>query len=161
LYVLALEGEPTWLRSFRREAVDLSLHCAHADTGRMRAALARWVVLGMVALAIVVQIGVWGATKINVDGGSLLESWRPYFGWPYGLLFAALQLAVCRWFAVARGPVWLARTWGITGGALVLIWELAGQPERLTVDYGVACTAGVGAMMLAAGLFNGDLVPRR
>jgi hypothetical protein len=127
----------------------------------MRAALAYWVVLGMVALAVLVQIGVWGATKINTDGGSLLESWRPYFGWPYGVAFALFQLAVCRWLALERGPVWLARTWGVTGGALLVIWLLAGHPERLTIDYAVACTAGVGALMLAAGLFAGDLVPRR
>jgi hypothetical protein len=127
----------------------------------MRAALGRWVVLAMVALAVFVQIGVWGATKINVDGGSLLESWRPYFGWPYGVLFAAMQLAICRWLGIDRGPVWLARTWAVTGAALFVIWELAGHPARLTIDYAVACTAGLGALMIAAGLFNGDLLARR
>jgi hypothetical protein len=125
----------------------------------MRAALARPIVIGMVVLAIVVQIGVWGATKVHVDDGSLLESWRPYFGWPYGLLFAAFQAGVCRWLTIDRGLVWLARTWGITAGALVVLWLTSGRPERLTLDSGVALTAGMGALMLAAGLFNGDLVP--
>ena len=106
-----------------------------------------------------VQIGVWGATKTSADDGSLLESWRPYFGWPYGLLFAALQAALCRWLAIDRGTVWLVRTWGIVGGALALLWLISGRSGRLTVDSGVALTAGMGALVLAAGLFNGDLVP--
>ena len=113
----------------------------------------------MVALAIVVQIGVWGATKLGADDGSLLESWRPYFGWPYGLLFAALQAALCRWLVIDRGIVWLVRTWAITGGALFLLWLISDGSGRLTVDSGIALTAGMGALMLAAGLFNGDLVP--
>jgi hypothetical protein len=50
-------------------------------------------------------------------------------------------------------------TWGITAGALVLLWLISGRPERLTADSGVALTAGMGALMLAAGLFNGDLIP--
>lgn len=126
----------------------------------MPAALARCIVLGMVALAIVVQIGVWGATKLHTDG-ALLESWRPYFGWPYGLLFAALQAGFCWWLAIDRGIVWLARTWGITGGALLVLWMITGQTERLTVDSGVALTAGMGALVLAAGLYEGHLSPRR
>jgi hypothetical protein len=122
------------------------------------AALARCIVLGTVVLAIVVQIGVWGATKVYTDDGSLLESWRPYFGWPYGLSFGAVQAALCRWLAIERGIVWLVRTWGITGGALLVLWVISGQSGRLTFGGGVALTAGLGALMLAAGLYSGDLV---
>jgi hypothetical protein len=125
----------------------------------MTTALARCIVLGMVALAIVVQIGVWGATKVNADGGALLESWRPYFGWPYGLLFAAVQAGLCWRLAIDRGIVWLLRTWGITGGALLVLWMVTGQSERLTVNSGGALTAGMGALVLAAGLYEGHLVP--
>ena len=126
----------------------------------MPAALARCIVIGMAVLAIVVQIGVWGATKLHADDGALLESWRPYFGWPYGLLFAAVQAALCWRLAVDRGIVWLARTWGITGGALLVLWLITGT-EQLTVDSGVALTAGMGALILAAGLLEGHLVPER
>lgn len=126
----------------------------------MPAALARCIVLGMVVLAIVVQIGVWGATKLRADDGALLESWRPYFGWPYGLLFAAVQAGLCWRLAIERGIVWLVRTWGITGGALLVLWMIAGKSERLTLDSGVALTAGMGALVLAAGLYEGHLVPR-
>jgi len=129
-----------------------------ADTGYVTEALARCIVLGMVCLAIVVQIGVWGATKLNADGGALLESWRPYFGWEYGLLFAAVQVGLCWWLAIDRGTVWLARTWGITGSALLVLWVITGS-GRLTVDSGAALTAGMGALMLAAGLYEGDLRP--
>ena len=113
----------------------------------------------MAVLAIVVQIGVWGATKLHADDGALLESWRPYFGWPYGLLFAAVQAGVCWRLAIDRGIVWLLRTWGITGGTLLVLWIITGKSERLTVDSGVALTAGMGALILAAGLYNGDLGP--
>ncbi len=131
----------------------------------MPAAIARYIVLGMAVLAIVVQIGVWGATKLHTDG-ALLESWRPYFGWPYGLLFAAVQAGLCWRLAIDRGIVWLVRTWGITGAALLVLWFITGKSElsELTVDSGVALTAGMGALVLAAGLLEGQLVlgaPRR
>lgn len=123
----------------------------------MPAAIARYIVLGMAVLAIVVHIGVWGATKLHTDG-ALLESWRPYFGWPYGLLFAAVQAGLCWRFAIDRGIVWVVRTWGITGGALLVLSFITGKSE-LTVDSGVALTAGMGALILAAGLLEGHLVP--
>lgn len=126
----------------------------------MPAALARCITLSMVVLAIVVQIGVWGATKLHTDG-ALLESWQPYFGWPYGVVFAAVQAGLCWRLAIDRGIVWLVRTWGITGGALLVLWMITARPERLTVDSGVALTAGMGALVLAAGLYEGHLVPRR
>lgn len=109
-------------------------------------------------LAIVVQIGVWGATKLHTEG-ALLESWQPYFGWPYGLLFAGVQAGLCWWLAIDRGIVWLVRTWGITGGALLVLWMLSGRSGQLTVDSGAALIAGMGALVLAAGLYEGDLVP--
>jgi hypothetical protein len=113
----------------------------------------------MVALAIVVQIGVWGATKLRSDG-ALLQSWQPYFGWPYGLAFATAQVALCLWLAIDRGLTWLVRTWAITGTALILLWLATGRPDRLTIDSGVALTAGLGALVLAAGLYEGHLAPR-
>jgi hypothetical protein len=122
-------------------------------------ALARLVVLGMVVLAIVVQIGVWGATKLR-SNGALLQSWQPYFGWPYGVAFALAQVAVCWWLAIDRGVVWLARTWVLVGLGLVLLWLVTGRPDRLTVDSGVALTAGLSALVLGAGLYEGRLTPR-
>ena len=126
----------------------------------MGVVLARGVVAGMASLAVFVQLGVWGATKIRADG-ALLESWQPYFGWRYGVLFALFQLAVCLWLSVPRGIVWLFRTWTIGGVLLVLIWGLTGRSARLTFNDGVALISGLGAMVLAAGLFDGKLVPRR
>lgn len=128
-----------------------------ADTGFMRCALGRWLVSGMAVVAIVVQIGVWGATKIHIDG-ALLESWQPYFGWQYGLVFGAVQVGLCRWVPIERGTVWLARTWAVTGGALLALWTITGMSASLTVDNGVAFTVGMGALLLAAGLHEGDLV---
>jgi len=88
----------------------------------VQAALARFVVLGMAVVAAFVQIGVWGAgaTKIRSDG-ALFEAWQPYFGWPYGLAFAAFQVGVCYWLRIDRGIVWLVRTWTIGGALLVLV----------------------------------------
>jgi len=86
----------------------------------VQATLARVVVLGMAVLAVFVQIGVWGATKIRSDG-ALLDSWQPYFGWPYGLAFAAFQIGVCYWLRIDRGAVWFVRTRTIGGALLVLV----------------------------------------
>jgi hypothetical protein len=122
-------------------------------------ALARLVVFGMVVLAIVVQIGVWGATKLR-SNGALLQSWQPYFGWPYGLAFALVQIGVCLWLSIDRGIVWLVRTWVIVGSCLVVLWLITGRPDRLTLDSGVALTAGLSALVLAAGLYEGQLTPR-
>jgi hypothetical protein len=122
-------------------------------------ALARLVVLGMVVLAIVVQIGVWGATKLR-SNGALLQSWQPYFGWPYGVGFALAQVGLCLWLAIDRGIVWLVRTWVIVGLALVALWLITGRPDRLGLDSGVALTAGLSALVLAAGLYEGHLTRR-
>jgi hypothetical protein len=126
----------------------------------MGALLAKWVVIAMAALAVFVQIAVWGATKIRTDG-ALLQSWQPYFGWAYGVLFALVQVAVCLWLAVPRGIVWLFRTWALSAVLLVLVWGLSGRSARLTVDDSLALVSGLGAMVLAAGLFDGKLVPGR
>jgi len=112
----------------------------------------------MAALAVFVQIAVWGATKIRTDG-SLLESWQPYFGWPYGLGFAGAQLGVCRWLRVSRGPTWLVRTWVVAGVTAVLASWLAGRPLR--AEELVPLVAGFGAVVLAIGLYEGRLQPRR
>jgi hypothetical protein len=124
----------------------------------MRMVLARWVVVGMVALAVFVQLGVWGATKIRSDG-ALFEEWQPYFGWVYGLAFGAAQLAVCRWLAIDRGRLWLVRTWVIGGGLLVAVWVVGGRSGPLDVDGGVALVSGLGALVLGAGLWEGRLAP--
>jgi hypothetical protein len=124
----------------------------------MQAALVRTVLLGMAALAIFVQLAVWGATKIRSDG-ALLESWQPYFGWEYGVAFAVAQVGVCRWLEIDRGVVWLVRTWAIAGGLLVAIWLLGGRSGAGAVDSGVALVSGLGALVLVAGLYDGRLAP--
>ena len=124
----------------------------------MQAWLARAVVISMAVLAVFVQLAVWGATKIRADG-ALLESWQPYFGWQYGVLFALFQIGMCVWLAVPRGIVWLLRTWVLSAVLLVLIWAISGRPSRVTVNDTVALVSGLGAMVLAAGLYDGKLVP--
>jgi len=52
---------------------------------------------------------------------------RPYFGWPYGLLFAAVQAGLCWRLAIDREIVWLVRTWGITGGAPLVLCSSPGS----------------------------------
>jgi hypothetical protein len=64
---------------------------------------------------------------------------------------------LCWWLAIDRGIVWLLRTWGITGGALLALWMISGTSAELTVASGVALTAGMGALILAAGLHEGHL----
>jgi hypothetical protein len=124
----------------------------------MRAWFAWLVVVSMAAIAVFVQLAVWGATKIRGDG-ALLESWQPYFGRLYGVLFALLQVGVCLWLEVPRGVVWLVRTWALSAVLLVLIWGFGGRSGRLTANDTVALVSGLGALVLAVGLFDGKLVP--
>jgi hypothetical protein len=124
----------------------------------MGAWAARLVVTSMAALAVFVQLAVWGATKIRGDG-ALLESWQPYFGWLYGVVFALFQIGVCVWLGVPRGIVWLLRTWVLAGVLLILVWGLSGRSARLALDDGIALISGLGAMVLAVGLYDRRLTP--
>ncbi len=123
----------------------------------MQALLARTVVFGMVVLAVFVQVGVWGATKIRAEG-ALFQSWQPYFGWRYGVAFAAVQIGICYWLAIERGVVWLVRTWAIGGGLLVLVTWVTGRAGPLGIDNGVALISGLGALVLALAVYDGRLI---
>lgn len=125
----------------------------------MQVVLARLVVASLALLAVFVQLAVWGATKIRADG-ALLQSWQPYFGWAYGLAFAVVQLGVCWWLRIDRGTVWLLRTWVIGGGLAVVATWIGGRGLE-AVDSGVALISGLGALVLAAALYDGRLAPAR
>jgi len=62
---------------------------------------------------------------------------------------------------VPRGIVWLLRTWVLSAVVLVIIWSLNGRSSRVTIDDTVALVSGLSAMVLAVGLYDGKLVPRR
>jgi len=68
---------------------------------------------------------------------------------------------VCLWLALPRGIVWLLRTWLVSALVLVLIWGLGGRSSKVTADAVVALVSGLGAMVLAVGLYDGKLVRRR
>jgi hypothetical protein len=118
--------------------------------------IARLIVFALAGLAVFVQLAVWGATKIR-SNGALLDSWQPYFGWPYGLALAGSLVAVCRVARIDRGVTWLVRTWVIAGVLLMLVWLAAGRSSALTADDGVALVAGLGALVLAVGLRENHL----
>jgi hypothetical protein len=124
----------------------------------VRSLTARLLVFSFAGLAIFVQLAVWGATKIRSEG-ALLESWQPYFGWEYGIAFACAQLGVCWWFGIDGGPRWLLCTWAIGGALAVLAWWIGGRDGPL-LDDGVALVAGLGAVVLAVGLYDNRLAPR-
>jgi hypothetical protein len=117
--------------------------------------MARLVVVGMAALAVFVQLAVWGATKLRSDG-ALLESWQPWFGWPYGLGLALAELAVVAWLRIRRGERWLGAAWASGLAAAALGWSLGHRPD---VDSTAALSAGLGALVLAAALYDGRLIP--
>jgi hypothetical protein len=56
--------------------------------------------------------------------------------------------------------VWLARTW-VIGALLVVAWWLGGRSDPLADDDGVSLVSGLGAIVLAAALYDGTLVPGR
>jgi RsiW-degrading membrane proteinase PrsW (M82 family) len=109
----------------------------------------------MAALAVFVQIPVWGFTKITSDHGSLLPSLRPWFGWQYALGFLALQLAFCLRYRVRRGPKWILVSWLVVGG-VAAFGSLVLTP-RLPAGAGLAVCADMSALVLVAGLREGDL----
>jgi hypothetical protein len=116
---------------------------------------ARIVVVGMAVLAVFVQLAVWGATKLRSDG-ALLQSWQPWFGWQYGILLAGAQVAVVRWLRIGRGLVWIGAAW-LSGVAAALVgWAVGHRPG---VDSTIALASGLGALVLAAALYDGKLVP--
>ena len=125
----------------------------------MRGLAARLLIFVFAMLAVFVQLAVWGATKIRSEG-ALLASWQPYFGWEYGIGFACALLAVCRWFAIERGPTWLLRTWAIGGVLAVFAWTIGDRTQPL-LDDGVALVSGLGAIVLAVGVYDGRLAPRQ
>lgn len=123
----------------------------------VRDAVGRLVVVGMAVLAAFVQIAVWGATKLRGDG-ALLESWQPYFGWAFGVVFGAAQLLACRALRLDRAARWLVPAWLSTVPLDLLGWA-AGRPPSL--DAAVALAAGLGALVLAAALLDNRLAPPR
>jgi hypothetical protein len=116
-------------------------------------------VFALAGLAVFVQLAVWGATKIRVEG-ALLESWQPYFGCASGVGLASLLVGVCGVFATDRAVVWLARTWSTGGALLAVAWLAGGRSGPLTLDDGVALASGLGACVLAVGLRENRLTPR-
>jgi hypothetical protein len=116
---------------------------------------ARLVVFGMAAVAVFVQLAVWGATKLRSEG-ALLASWQPWFGWPYGILLAVAQLAVIAWLRIRHGTRWVGAAWASGLAAAALGWSLGHRPD---VDSTIALAAGLGALVLAAALYDGRLVP--
>ena len=47
----------------------------------------------------------------------------------------------------------------VVGIAPVVLWLVSGWRNRLTIDTGVALTAGLRALVIAASLYEGHLVP--
>ncbi|MGZ4335581.1 MAG: hypothetical protein ACXVRJ_15090, partial [Gaiellaceae bacterium] len=129
----------------------------HARLRARLTVLARLVVVGMATLAVFVQLAVWGATKIR-SNGALLESWQPYFGWPYDLALAGAQLTVCRALRIRGGVVWIAAAWASGIAFALLGWGLGHRPA---FDASVALASGLGALVLAAALYDGRLAPAR
>ena len=112
-------------------------------------------ILGLAALAVFVQLAVWGATKLRADG-ALLASWQPWFGWPYGLVFAAVQAALCRVLRLERGLAWLVVAWASTIPFCLIGWASGHRPG---IDAAVALSAGLGALALAVGVLDNRLAP--
>ncbi len=114
-----------------------------------------WLVNAMFALALFVQLAVYGATKIWTYG-ALLESWQRWFGLPYAFTFLVLQISYCFAFERRRGFVYLRRTW--MGGAIfyILLMWIPGQPQQNLGNF-IAVLTGAGAIILWAGYQSGKI----
>ena len=71
-----------------------------------------------------------------------------------------MQLGICWWLQIDRGPTWLVRTW-VIGGALAVFASLIAGRGIGAVGSGVALISGLGALVLAAALYDGKLAPGR
>jgi hypothetical protein len=115
------------------------------------------ILVGWAVLAIVVQILVYGATKIRSGSPAPLSSWQPYFGWPYALAFLAAQLAYCYVGRRPRGYRFIAAVWALSA-VLVVVTFLMGRPSQLTLSGMAALTAGVSGMVLGAAFYSDHLI---
>jgi hypothetical protein len=103
------------------------------------------IVAAMVALAIFVQIFVYGATKIR-SHGALLEDLKPYFGAPFAIAFVGFQA----WYYYACRPLRMRHLLV----ALFLVLALVAFGRRLPWGESLALAAGLCALVLAAGRYT-------
>lgn len=133
------------------------------DTGRLTGRWLAWreadprrapvpaVVLGVLALAVVVQVLVWGSAPASGSGGSLLPGLRPAFGTAYAAVLVAAEVALCLWFRLTDAAVTVL----VTGAAVdAVLWLAHVAGARFALGAGASMTAAFGAVALAASLWR-------
>jgi hypothetical protein len=109
----------------------------------------------MVALAVFVQLLVYGATKIRMSHAPL-EHWQPVFGWAYGMAFVAFQVGFCRAIGRTKGYWWICCTW-VGYLLVVVVAEATATRSRFTFNAFWALGSGLSAMVLFAAFHTNRL----
>lgn len=102
------------------------------------------------ALAVAVQVLVWGAPSSR-SGGALLARLRPDFGTAYAVVMLLVELGMCLVSGFAQVAVWVLGT----GAVLDLVfWVAHAAGLRFAVGAAAAMTAAFGSVGLNAGLWR-------
>jgi len=75
--------------------------------------------VGWILLVLSVFV-IFGTVRTKYGGGPLLHQLVPFFGWPFVVLFLAVQAGLCFWFRSRFGLVWItgALVVGLIGGSV-------------------------------------------
>jgi hypothetical protein len=116
-----------------------------------RRTLARTVALGLMTLALAVQVFVWGTAPRSGSGGALVPGLRAELGTPYAVVLLAIEVGLCLYFGLRDVAVMV-----LTAGALVDVVFWAAHLDGLRFAFGgaAAMTAAFGSVALGAGVWR-------
>jgi hypothetical protein len=107
----------------------------------------RAALLGLLLLALCVQVLVWGTAPSSGRGGALLPGLRPAFGVAYAGALVAVELLLCLWFRMADAAVGVL----VTGAAVDLVfWSAHLAGARFALGGAASLTAASGMVALTA-----------
>lgn len=122
-----------------------------------RSRLAAWIWLGaMIAVALAVQVLVWGVPKLHSPGGALLPQLRHLCSTGYAIVLMAAELAFCAAFRLAAAAAAVV----VTGAGVDLaFWAAHLGGLHFPLGAAAALTSGAPVVVLGAGFLTGQFRP--
>ena len=146
---------PDLSASFKK-ATSAEARAATLSFLRGHRAVARLWLCAMVAVAVAVQVLVWGAPKPHSNGGAVLPQLRHLFSTGYAVILLAAELAFCAVYRLAPAAVWVVVT-GACVDAAFWFAHLGGL--HFPNGAAAALTPGAAAVVLAVGVLVGQFQP--